>query len=240
MDVHFAVSKPAVIDGVRAAIRGTGGRLVVIGGDSVVASVADAVIGERAGEECLIGLIPVGRRANLARTFGLSGEPAESLARLAGAAPYPIDVAVMTSSSGRTLVVNDVLLGFAAARGPRMLRRVAVTVQTDRRRIEVTAMAAVVANGQFALGGRGVAPRATVVDGVLDVQLLAGGIRDLAVIGRRIRRGLHTAHTSVRRTTGSHVQLETSHPWPVRADGKLRGITPVAIDSFPAAIRLAI
>jgi diacylglycerol kinase family enzyme len=129
-------------------------------------------------------------------------------------------------------------LAFAA----RLVRfpKARVIVETERRRYESEALAVILANAQFFAGGWNVAPRATLIDGVLDVQIINVRKRNAPALVPKVIRGTHLLDRSVRRFSAATFSIETDVIWPLEADGDFVGNTPVRGRVVPAALRLKI
>jgi len=99
----------------------------------------------------------------------------------------------------------------------------------------------IMANAQFFAGGWNVAPRATLVDGVLDIQIINATKSQAPALVPKIVKGTHLRDRAVRRLVTSEFTIETEPIWPLEADGD-----PVGRSSFvsgrvvPAAIHLKI
>jgi diacylglycerol kinase family enzyme len=123
------------------------------------------------------------------------------------------------------------LPGFPAAR---------VKVETERRTYESSALAVIMANAQFFAGGWNVAPKATLVDGVLDMQIIDIAKTRAPAFVPKVIRGTHLTDRAVRRFSAATFRIETDVVWPLEADGDYIGNTPVAGRVLPAALRLKI
>jgi diacylglycerol kinase family enzyme len=115
-----------------------------------------------------------------------------------------------------------------------------VTVQTERRTYESEALAVIMANAQFFAGGWNVAPKATLVDGVLDMQIINCRKTRAPALVPKIVKGTHLTDRSVRRFSAATFTIETDVGWPLEADGDYIGNTPVSGRVLPAALRLKI
>jgi hypothetical protein len=169
---------------------------------------------------------------DLLRTFGLTvaveREPVAMTVDLlevdaAGADPY--------------LAVNMVLAGLWA--GQRGRRRLLVAVMGERRFADrATSMA--VANGQFAAGGRWLAPRAHPADGRLAV-LVDGQRRGPA--RRRahlMAQGEHVPHRDIHQFRPLTLEVEGPR-WALDADGTAgRGRLPARFSILPGALTLLV
>ena len=84
------------------------------------------------------------------------------------------------------------------------------------------------------------APRATLVDGVLDIQVIDASKARAPALVPKIIRGTHLADRAVRRFSAAEFAIETNPVWPLEVDGDLVGNTPVNGRVIPAAIGLKI
>lgn len=246
----------AAIDGIT--------HFAVAGGDGTVNLAANALLGlEGMGEQQpVIGVLPAGAGCDLIRTFGLPHDLGEAAHHLATDTTYEIDVATLEGSWGVRYFVNVAQVGVGAAAAEtaiRISRRVGparyplafavrlprfphahVTIETERRTYESRALAVIMANAQFFAGGWNVAPKATLVDGVLDMQIIDANKREAPALVPKVIRGTHLRERSVRRFSAATFRIATDVVWPVEADGDYIGNTPVAGRVVPAALRLKI
>lgn len=234
----------------------------LVGGDGTVNLAANALIPLQLGFRPVIGVLPAGTGCDLLRTFGIPQEMEAAARHLTGEETYPIDVAALEGGWGTRYFVNVAQAGVGAAaaatahRLPRRLGvaryplafaarlprfpRAAVKVVTERRSLESEALAVIMANAQFFAGGWNVAPRATLVDGVLDIQVIDARKTQAPALVPKVIRGTHLADRAVRRLTAAEFRLETDPGWPVECDGDLVGNTAVRGRVVPAAIGLKI
>ena len=120
-------------------------------------------------------------------------------------------------------------------------RRAHVVIEGGRRPIDAEASLVVLANGQFFGGGMNIAPKASMADGDLDVQVFTGPKRNAVVLQPRVRRGTHLTHKAVRRLVASAVEVSIEREWEVEADGEYLGrATAVSAGTVPEALRLKI
>lgn len=256
--VEVAPTRTDLADAVAAAAR-SGRRPAVVGGDATVAAAADALLSE--GVETVLGVLPGPAASDLMRTFALPSDLDAATAHLRGDSAYRIDVAVAVGGWGRRVVVNDIHAGMwaaAVATAGGLPRSLAGPVLGAARswqlatfpRAEVRAHGGrsltgdaygiVLANGQFFGGGWNVAPRALLVDGELDVQLVGGARSDLPRLAARMRRGTHLGAQGVRRRSMATVEVDAAAAWPVAADGEVVGTTPFRVEVVPGALSVKI
>ena len=246
----------AVVDGLDAlrsvvaeAAQDGRDRFVAVGGDGSVNAVVNELMAHEWPAPPTLGILPAGTGCDLLRTFGISQKLEDAADHLSGDQTYLVDVGVVMGEWGRRHFINvgDAgVIGAAAQKAaginPRWgsLRYVAallralpgfkrgrVQVDGGGRSFEGEAIAVVFANGQFFGGGFNIAPRATLVDGMLDVQIITAKKREALRLVPKVARGLHLTDRAVRRFTASEVRVETAVPWPVEIDGEYVGNTPV-------------
>jgi YegS/Rv2252/BmrU family lipid kinase len=244
-----------------AAAAGADG-VIAIGGDGTVSMVADALLSGRPAEPPLLGILPAGSGCDFIRTFGIPQDLERAARHLAGDRTYLSDAAVVEGSFGRRHFVNAAdlgVLGAAVKRAERLTRRLGtarylaafwlvlptfrrspVRIVTERRTVEAEALAVVLANGQFFGTNLNIAPKATLVDGVLDVQVFSCSRLQAVPIVRKARRGLHLGHPSVTRFSAAEIEITTGRPWPIEVDGDYLGETPVRVRVLPGALRIKI
>ena len=232
------------------------------GGDGTVNLALNALLNLDLDEPPTIGILPVGTGCDLLRTFGLPQDLGEAARHLEGSNTFDCDVVTLEGSWGTRYFINVAQAGVGAAaaetapklaRGLGLMRyplafgarlprfpRANVTVTTEKRVIESEALAVILANAQFFAGGWNVAPKANLVDGVLDVQIINARKTQAAALVPKVIKGTHLRDPSVRRLVATEFTIETEPEWPVEADGDLVGNTTVSGRVVPAAIRLKI
>lgn len=236
--------------------------LAVVGGDGTVNFAVNTLMTKTGLEKPILGVLPAGTGCDLLRTFGLPQDLTEAVKHLTTEDLYEIDIASLEGYWGRRYFVNVAQTGVGAAAAetaPKLARRLGkaryplafatrlarfpisqVTVETERRTFEAEAIAVVMANAQFFAGGWNVAPRATLIDGVLDIQVISAAKRQAPALVPKIIRGTHLRDRSVRRFAAATFTITTAEDWPVEADGDYVGNAPVSGEVIPAALRLKI
>jgi diacylglycerol kinase (ATP) len=247
----------AVIEVVRR-----GHRLVLAGGDGTLGLAAQALVRAGLAADALpIGVLPVGTGCDFLRTFGIPQDLMGAAAHLLTDSEYRIDLGRLQGDWGERIFVNIAQAGAGAAaaetaaRMPRALGPAryplafaarlpgfpACTVEIEgTRTIRSKALAVIMANGQFFAGGWNVAPKALLVDGELDVQVIDAKKRQAPSLVPKIIAGVHLRHRSVTRRSMSEFTLRTEETWPIEADGDHLGTTPVQVSVLPAALSIKI
>ena len=264
--VDYEMVVPSTPTESRQALRDGAGRglthFALVGGDGTVNLAVNELLGLGLGELPTIGVLPSGTGCDLLRTFALPQELGAAARHLSTEDTYDIDVVTLEGAWGLRYFVNVAQVGVGAAAAetaPRITRRMGaaryplafaarlprfprarVKVTTERRTHEADALAVIMANAQYFAGGWNVAPRATLMDGVIDIQVISASKSQAPALVPKVIRGTHLADPTVRRFTAAEFLIETEPMWPLEADGDLVGNTPVAGRVIPAAIRLKI
>lgn len=260
--IETPASRSEAAETIRSGVTEGVTHLAMVGGDGSVNLAANVLLGMPGVELPVLGVLPSGTGCDLLRTFGISQDLGEAARHLATEDIYPIDVGVLEGSWGTRYFVNVAQVGVGAAAAetaPRLSRRLGasrypiafaarlprfprarVMVSTDRRTYESDALAVIMANAQFFAGGWNVAPKATLVDGVLDMQVIDCPKRRAPALVSKIIPGTHLTDRAVRRFSAATFVIETDVPWPLEADGDYIGNTPVSGRVVPAALRLKI
>jgi diacylglycerol kinase (ATP) len=264
--VEHMLEAPAGPDEMRLAIGGYafagGRRLAVVGGDGTVNLAANVLMGLPREARPLVGVLPGGTGCDLLRTFGIPQRLEEAVKRLHGDQTYQVDVGRLEGDFGVRYFVNVAQAGVGAAAAESALRLgrflgkaryplaflgrlpgfpgSAVKLLMPDRNHDSPALAVIFANGQFFAGGWNVAPRATMIDGRLDLQIINCSKWAAPRLVPKIIKGVHLTERAVRRFSVNGFTLETGGRWPVEADGDYVGNTPVVVGVEPGAIDLKI
>lgn len=253
---------PALRAAVGAAASQLRNRFVAVGGDGTVNAVLNAVLEHSWPEPPVLGVLPAGTGCDLLRTFGLGNRIEPAADRLVGDTTYPVDVGVAIGEWGRRFFLNVASAGATAAAAVAALRlpgwlgtfryvggvaaslpgfrRSEISLEAGKRSFSGETLAIVFANGQFFGGGFNIAPRASMVDQLLDIQVITARKRDVGRLMSKARGGNHLSDPAVRRFVAPEVRVESRVPWPVETDGEPIGTTPVLIRLQADRIRLKI
>lgn len=261
-DIDVPASRAEAEEVVRDAAEIGHTHIAMAGGDGSLNLAANVLLGIEGLEPPVLALLPTGSGCDILRTFAIPQDLGGAARHLATDDVYPIDVATLEGEWGTRYFVNvaQVGVGAAAAETARRIGRwfgssrypvafatrlprfpkTRVTVETERRKYTSEALAVIMANAQFFAGGWNVAPKATLIDGVLDMQVIDTAKRRAPALVSRVVRGTHLTDRSVKRFSAATFSIETDVAWPVEADGDYVGNTPVSGRVVPAAIRLKI
>lgn len=239
---------------------------VLVGGDGTVNLAVNALMSLGLDQNPTIAVLPAGTGCDLLRTFGIPQDLAGAAKHLRSTDHYTIDVAYLEGGGieegRRRYFVNVAQAGVGAAAAQSALKlhrsvgaaryplaflgrlprfpRAAITLTTERRTIETEALAVILANAQFFAGGWNVAPRATLIDGVLDIQIIDTAKTRAPTLVPKVVKGTHLGDPAVKRMSAAEFDLKTDPVWPVEADGDHLGNTDISGRVIPAAINLKI
>lgn len=263
--VEADVASPSSVEETRRLIRdevASGRRnFIAVGGDGTVNLIGNELL-QLESDDAVLGVLPAGTGCDLLRTFGISQDIREAARHLATDQVYPIDALRLEGEFGVRYCINVSQVGVGAAAAetaPRLRRslgparypmafaarlprfpRATVRVTTEKRTYESSALAVIMANAQFFAGGWNVAPKATLVDGVADIQIIDASKARAPALVPKIIKGTHLRDRAVRRFSSGSFRVETSVEWPLEVDGDFVGNTPLTGQVVRAALRLKI
>lgn len=253
LELEAVVDAPLGESDMRTAVRRSidEGRnhIGIVGGDGTISLVVDELMRLSMPSPPVIAVLPAGTGSDFARPFAIPQTIEGAAHHLVGQTDYPIDVGFVEGEWGRRAYINVAEAGLLAAsvelaaRMPRSVGRVKyqaafwatlprfgptdIELVTDRRTYEGRALLAIFANGQFFGGGFNVAPKAALMDGILDAQVIDAKRWEALRLFPMVKRGLHLRHPAVRRFRTARFSLKTADPWPFEVDGDVIGHTPV-------------
>ena len=261
-DLLVPATASAMAEAIRTAAAAGRWRLAVVGGDGTVSLAANEVLKSEWARRPVLGVLPGGTGGDLLRTFGMARDIDEAARHLLGDSIYPIDVGRLEGEWGVRYFVNVAQAGVGAAaavtaagmsrswgkgRYPlAFIRRLPafpsarLVAQMATRVHEGKGLAAIFANGQFFAGGWNVAPRSSLNDGRLDLQLIDCDKSYAIRLVPKIIKGVHLTDKAVRRYATEAFHLVTEPVWPIEADGDPVGNTPVSVSVVPGALDLKI
>ena len=219
-------------------------RICVEGEDPAIAGVVEEVHRRSLGRQTDLAVIV--RQSDLMRTFGADQTVPGAIDRMINHTPYLVDAGFVEGEFGQTVFMNSVAAGVLVG-GPGWFPwwpwppfpARAVVVTTADTATESVASGTLVLNGQF-WGDRVAAPRSTLVDGTLDVQMFNGHRIALSRLRRALRTGMHVRSHHVRRRSLSEAFVEAPRSWSIAVDGIRIGRGAFRVTCLPGAVRLAI
>jgi diacylglycerol kinase (ATP) len=245
---------------VAAGASGRGEKVVAVGGDGLVGSVAAAL----AGTGGVLGIIPAGRGNDFARMLGIPLRTADAARALLTGQPRAVDLIGVRAGDGpEQVVAGSVYLGIPSA-GAELANRsrlpvsavkyqlagvqatlawkpATFTVQgagdhdgiADHAAASFPGQAVVVANSGYFAAGTLAAPTADVSDGLLDVIMVTGGSNlSFLRVMLAANRGTHLRLSQVSTLRSAAVTVTADRRMPAGADGEpLTHASPLAAGS---------
>lgn len=233
--------------------------VAVIGGDGTVSCAANGLLGTGAA----LAVLPAGTGDDFASVIGAGSFPA-AVRLLANPRTVALDVVRVRAGEVDRCFLNIAGAGFdsevtEAANG--MTTRLGGTgtyvvalVKTlsrftparydltiDGEPITVEAMLVVVGSGRSYGGGMKVLPDASLVDGVLDVCIVAALSKGAFLRAfPKVFAGRHTTHPKVRMLRATSVTIDANRGVQVFADGERVGPLPARFDIMPRALPVVV
>jgi diacylglycerol kinase (ATP) len=236
--------------------------IALVGGDGTISTVVDALAHRGILDLAVVAVLPTGTGCDLIRTFGIPQTIEDAARHLSTPNTDRIDVGRVEGAWGLRHFVNAANAGLAAAvveasaRLPRRLgsarylagvgaaapsfQACEVELSTPERAHRQRALLMVAANGQFFGGGWNVAPKALLVDGKLDTQLIDVPKTAIPRLLPRLMRGMHLSHPGVRRRSLGEFTFTPELDWPVEVDGDPIGHGGFHATMLPTALDLKI
>jgi YegS/Rv2252/BmrU family lipid kinase len=227
--------------------------VAAVGGDGMVAAVAQGVIGSAAA----LGIVPAGTGNDLAANLGyVRRKPLEAAAVIASGERRAIDVGrieggrafLCVAGGGFDSEVNRDANRIKRLRGTavyliavlRTLRRFTparFSVTLDGEERSFAGMFVAVGNASSYGGGMRITPDAQLDDGVFDVCMVgAMGKGTLLTQLPRLFTGGHVRHPAVEMARARRVTLAADRPFTLYADGEEVGPLPVTLTIEPSAL----
>jgi YegS/Rv2252/BmrU family lipid kinase len=249
----------------REALRGGARYLVAAGGDGTVHEVVNGMLGDDGrpvAADAVLGVVACGSGCDFVRSFGLPGDVAAAVRRLAaGDGVRRIDVARLTCAPGVTRYFVNIaeagLGGTVVARTAGLpgflgaarylagfwltlpgFRPATVRLEADGQAYQWRAHNVVVANCRFYGGGMQISPASEPDDGALDVLVMAGPKSEAFTTVPRVYRGTHLPHRNIATLRAARLRVDADPPFDIEADGELLGTTPATFEVIGGAVRL--
>lgn len=248
-----------------------GRTVIAIGGDGTVHEVAQGLIEEPASQA--MAVIPLGSGNDFARMIGMAMEPDDAIRQVMGGVVCAVDVGRVeyesTEGSGTAFFVNAAGIGFdgyVATVAPKYkglpfglgyLVSILVSLVTWKSgRVVVRDLSdptiesfddnmffMTVGNARDSGGGYTINPKASLVDGRLDVCLVSAvsKLRALQMLPTA-QSGEHLGHKEVRYWHSRKIWLSTDIPMPLHTDGEVqsKAVTQLEISVLPGALRVLV
>ena len=236
-----------------------GETVVCLSGDGMVGAIADAL---REIPDALLGVLPGGRGNDLARVLGISADPVQACATIAGGFSRKLDLGdvdghafVGIASAGFDSEANRIaneapprLGNFVYAYGAlRALigwrpARFEIELDPPGERHSFMAYTVGAANSKTYGGGMRAAPDALLDDGLLDVVVLesVSKIKFLTKILPKVFSGTHVREPNVKVFRARKIAVSADRPFTMYADGDPIAELPATVRVLPRAVKVIV
>ena len=246
-----------------------GYKLVVsVGGDGTINEIVNGLYAAGNITDVMLGIISTGTGGDYIRTIGIPRAYQEACQCFINPGKLTVDVGVVEYVSDcravKRLFVNFAGLGFdaeivkATTQKFKTLNSTAsylmgllttllfyknkkVSLIVDGEAVEGKVCTVLMSNGKYGGGGMLAAPDADLTDGLLDV-LIIGDLSkpDLLWSLPRVYKGTHLTHPKVTMKKAREIEIMSTAPLSLQADGELLGELPARFYVLPAALNIAI
>jgi len=248
------------------AIQRGADRVIAVGGDGTMQEAVNGIIAAGGGA---LGVVPIGRGNDLARSLNLPLELEAALEIAFGPTTNAMDVGrairdatlrhfVAAGGVGFDAQVSWTMsnprpwwkngrAGYFAGTLDELRRfhnqRLRITVETDdgREVVDHVSLMVAFANGPYYGGGMKICPDASLTDGQVDVCVVGDLTRVQALRELPgIYEAKHVRNPKVRFYRARRLLIEGDEPTRVHLDGEPWGTLPIRVEAFPAAIQVAV
>ncbi len=239
-----------------------GETVVCLSGDGMLGAVADTL---REVPDALLGVLPGGRGNDLARALGISADPVQACATVAGGFSRKLDlgevgarafvgIASAGFDSDANRIANEapsrlgnLVYAYGALRALLGWRPARFTVEIEpagdarAERHTFVGYSVAAANSRAYGGGMLLAPEALLDDGLLDVVAIerVSKLRFLANLPK-VFKGTHINLSSVHTWRAREVEISADRPFTMYADGDPIGELPVLVRAVSGAVRVLV
>ncbi len=228
---------------------------VVVSGDGLIGAIGGAM----AGSDVPLGIVPAGRGNDLARVLGIPTDPAAAVEVICAGAARRIDVGEVNGKrflgivsvgfdSEATRIANEtrflrgnLVYAYALLRTLVTWKTARFTVAVGDERTRLSGFSVSVANNRAYGGGMYIAPDAELDDGEFDVVAIGEMSKLRCVLSmRRLFKGTHTELDEVSVFRAARLELTTSRPFGVYADGEHLADLPASLRVIPSALSVLV
>jgi diacylglycerol kinase (ATP) len=255
--------RPGDAEALAAGAAGDGyDRVIAIGGDGTVQEVVNGLLAHP--DPPVLGIVPVGRGNDLARSLGLPVELASAWQVAVGHGTQLLDVARARNGDGterwfasaggigfdaQVAAAMTARGGWQAGPAGYLLTTLVELRRFSNRRIRLAVdgvashhdvLLVAIANGAYYGGGMRIAPDARPDDGLLDV-CVVGDVSRITAIRQlpNLYRGTHVRHPLVTMHAGRTVEVDGDGETRIHLDGEPFGSVPLRVALVPGALQVA-
>jgi len=266
VELHVSTRRGHVEELTVEAVRAGADRVVGVGGDGTMQEVVNGLIAAGGGS---LGVVPVGRGNDLARSLALPLDPLAALDIALGPTTTSLDVGraireahlrhfIAAGGVGFDAQVSWTMAnprpwwkngraGYFAGTLDELRRfhnqRLRITLDTEAGRevVDHVSLMVAFANGPYYGGGMKICPEASLTDGLLDV-CVVGDLSRLEALRELpgIYEARHVRNPKVRFYRCRWLLIEGDEPTRVHLDGEPWGTLPIRVEALPAAVHVAV
>jgi diacylglycerol kinase (ATP) len=231
----------------RAITRGSRS-FIVLGGDGTCSRVANAIL--ESGLDCLVAVLPSGTGNDFAKTLGVEGATAEDVAALVSlgtasridvgladghyflnSCGFGFDPSVLEASQKVRFLKGDAVYIYSALRQLFSYRGIKVSVSGAGAANPECMLMVTVSNGRYLGGAFKIAPRASVLDGKLDVCFFAdSNVVQRARLFVGALRGTHLGLQGISFSSVDDLTFAFTAPPSMEIDGELRAARSATVE----------
>ena len=246
-----------------------GYRVVVsVGGDGTLNEIVNGLYDSGSMSDVMLGIIGTGTGSDYIRTIGIPRSHREACWCFTRPRKLTVDLGVVEyvsrGQTARRLFVNFAGLGFDAEVVKATTQRFKalgslpsyllgllttllfyqgkrVTIKLDGQAEDRKVCVVLMGNGKYGGGGMLSTPNADPTDGLFDVLIIDDLSKpDLLWSLPRVYRGTHLTHPKVTVKRAREIEIMSSEPMALQADGELLGELPARFQVLPAALNIII
>ena len=242
--------------------------VVSVGGDGTINEIVNGLYNSGSIKDAMLGILSTGTGGDYVRTVGVPRRYEEACGCFLRPGKLTVDLGVVeyanNGAAARRLFVNFAGMGFDAEIVRRTTQQfkatggllsyllgTLTTLLTYRNRdislvvdgVEESRRVCTVVmnNGRYGGGGMFTAPHADLSDGLFDVMIIDDISKlDLLYSLPRIYKGTHVTHPRVTMKKAREVEIRSSQPMHLQADGELLGELPARFSILSSALNIAV
>jgi len=242
--------------------------VISIGGDGTINEIVNGLYKAGGNKDIVLGMVCTGTGSDYARTVGISRRYEEACMRILQPKKLTVDLGVVEYADNghkmERIFVNFAGIGFDAEivrRTTRNFKALGSTVSyllgvfttlvayrnrevkliIDGEEMEREVCSVIANNGRYGGGGMFTAPGADLTDGLLDLLIIGNiGKADLIRSLPRIYKGTHLTHPKVTMKKAREIEIKSTYPLNLQADGELLGELPARFRILPSALNIIV
>jgi len=242
--------------------------VISVGGDGTINEIVNGLYIAGGNKDIVLGIVCTGTGGDYARTVGISRRYEEACMRIFQPKRITVDLGVVEYANNgnkmERIFVNFAGIGFDAEivrRTTRNFKALGSTVSyllgvfstlvayrnrevkliIDGEEMEREVCSVIANNGRYGGGGMFTAPDADLTDGLLDLLIIGDiGKADLIRSLPRLYKGTHLTHPKVTMKKAREIEIKSTYPLNLQADGELLGELPARFRVLPSALNIIV